>query len=374
MRIGVLASGGGTNLQSIIDACSNGGISGEVALVISNNSTAGALERAKKAGIATLHLSTVTHPEPAVLDRAVLEALTESGVELIALAGYMKKLGPMTLRAYRNKVLNIHPALLPGFGGQGMYGMEVHRAVIASGTKMTGPTVHLVTDAYDEGPILSQEEVPVRPEDTPESLQRRVLEVEHRLYPATISAFDRGIIAVYEGALDTVIRPLCITEDLDRAVTVIRTAFTTPAKQFHITDENCPSHPSFADRTSVLEITEKGGVIFGAYRNSVMTGCVAIEPSRERRDTWHLEKLAVPPDNRLTGIGSLLLDHACRAIRAYGGKSISAALIDADGALKSWYKRRRFTETGTRNFDHLPFTVCFMSKDTRLSGGKNERH
>ena len=374
MRIGVLASGGGTNLQSIIDACSNGGISGRVALVISNNSAAGALERARNAGIETLHVSTVTHPEPAFLDRAVLEALTESGVDLIALAGYMKKLGAMTLRAYRNKVFNIHPALLPGFGGQGMYGMAVHRAVVASGAEVTGPTVHLVTEAYDEGPILSQEEVPVRSGDTPESLQKRVLEVEHRLYPATISAFDRGIIAVYEGALDTVIRPLCITEDFDGAATVIRTAFSTPAKQFHITSESCPSHPSFVDRAKLLEITNRGGIILGAYRNSLMTGCVAVEPSREKADTWHLEKLAVPPDNRLTGIGSLLLGHASKAVGAYGGRSVSISLIDADTVLKKWYKRRGFKESGTGKPDHLPFTVCFMNKDAKYSGGKNESH
>ncbi|MBN1685340.1 MAG: phosphoribosylglycinamide formyltransferase [Spirochaetales bacterium] len=363
MRIGVLASGGGTNLQAIIDACAGGGIQGQVALVVSNNSAAGAFDRARKAGIPTLHASTATHPDPADLDGAILDALTESGVDLIALAGYMKKLGPMTLAAYKNKTVNIHPALLPDFGGRGMYGMAVHRAVIASGVEVTGPTVHLVTDEYDDGPILAQEEVPVLPGDTPESLQQRVLEVEHRVYPATIDAFDRGLIAIHEGSPDTVIRPLCITKDYDAAVSVIRSAFRTPAQRFNITRENCPTHPSFTDRNRLSEIRSKGGVFFGAYRQSRMIGCVAVEPSRDEAGTWYLEKLAVPPDYRLTGLGSLLLDHACRAAGSYGGERISIGLIDADEVLKGWYRRRGFSETGTRTFSHLPFTVCFMNRE-----------
>ena len=364
MQIGVLASGGGTNLQSIIDACFAGEISGEVALVISNNSAAGALERAQCAGIPTLHLSKKTHPEPNALDSAMLEGLRNSGVELVTLAGYMKKIGPATLRAYKNKVLNIHPALLPDFGGQGMYGMSVHRAVLASGAVVTGPTVHVVNSEYDAGPVLAQEEVQVLAGDTGQSLQKRVLEAEHRLYPSTIEAFIHGQIAIYETLPDTAVCPLCIEKDFNRAVDVIRSAFRDPAERFNITKDNCPSHPSFTDTGKLNKIVAGGGIIFGAYTESRMVGCVAIEPSGEI-DTWYLEKLAVLPANSRSGLGSLLLDHACKAIGLHGGERVSIGMIDADSTLKAWYTKRGFEEFQTRDFPHLPFTVCFMKKDMK---------
>ena len=194
LPIGVIASHGGTNLQAIMDACANGSLDAEIRMVISNNSRSLALERARRANIATAHLSSVTHPDPARLDAAIADTLTSRGVELVALAGYMRKLGPKTLGRYRNRILNVHPALLPKFGGQGMYGERVHAAVIAAGESVSGVSVHLVDEEYDQGPVVAQAEVPVLPNDTPDTLAARVLEQEHLLYPQTIQRIASGEI------------------------------------------------------------------------------------------------------------------------------------------------------------------------------------
>ena len=194
LPLGVLASHGGTNLQAIIDACAAGSLYAEVRVVISNNSRSLALERARRANISTAHISSVTHPDPARLDAAIADTLTTHGVELVALAGYMRKLGPRTLSRYRNRILNIHPALLPKFGGQGMYGERVHSAVLAAGECVSGVSVHLVDEEYDQGPVVAQSEVPVLPDDTPDTLAARVLEREHLLYPRTIQRIASGEI------------------------------------------------------------------------------------------------------------------------------------------------------------------------------------
>ena len=132
----------------------------------------------------------------AALGEAILEAMQRHGVEVICLAGYMKKLGAEVLTAYEGRILNIHPALLPKFGGQGMYGMRVHEAVLAAGEQESGATVHLVDEEYDHGRVLAQEKVPVKAEDTPETLQKRVLAVEHRLYAATLARIAAGEIPI----------------------------------------------------------------------------------------------------------------------------------------------------------------------------------
>lgn len=194
LPIGVLASHGGTNLQAIMDACADGSLDAEVRVVISNNSRSLALERARRANIPTAHLSAVTHPDPARLDAAIADTLTSHGVELVALAGYMRKLGSQTLRRYRNRILNVHPALLPKFGGRGMYGERVHAAVLASGESVSGVSVHLVDEEYDQGTVIAQAEVPVLPGDTPDTLAARILEQEHLLYPQTIQRIASGDI------------------------------------------------------------------------------------------------------------------------------------------------------------------------------------
>ena len=192
MRLGLLASHGGSNLGAIIAACRSGQIAMEPVAVIGNNSRAFALERARAAGIPTYHLSGQTHPDPAALAAAMAETMARHGAEMIALAGYMKRLGPITLERWRGRIINIHPSLLPKFGGRGMYGERVHTAVLAAGERETGVTVHLVTEEYDQGPMIAQVTISVEPGDTPETLGARVLPQEHALYVATLARIASG--------------------------------------------------------------------------------------------------------------------------------------------------------------------------------------
>lgn len=194
LRLGFLASHGGTNLQAILDAIASGELPAEPRVVISNNSAATALDRARALHIAALHLSGASHPAAEDLDAAILAALRKHGVNVVVLAGYMKKIGPRVLAAYARRVVNIHPALLPKYGGEGMYGLHVHEAVLAAGEKVTGVTVHLVDSEYDRGPILAQLEVPVQQGDTPQGLQARVLEQEHLLFTNTLRRIASGEI------------------------------------------------------------------------------------------------------------------------------------------------------------------------------------
>jgi phosphoribosylglycinamide formyltransferase-1 len=192
MNIAVLASHEGTTLQAVLDACAAGRIAARIALVISNNAESGALRRARGAGVATLHLSRATHPDEQQLDRAIRDALTHYDSELILLAGYMKKLGPATRAAYGGRILNTHPALLPRFGGQGMHGALVHRAVLAAGERVSGATVHLVDEGYDTGPALAQVTVPVETGDTEETLAARVQQAERALLVDVLADIASG--------------------------------------------------------------------------------------------------------------------------------------------------------------------------------------
>ena len=194
LKLAILASHGGSNMQAIIDQIEAGRLDARIVLVISNNSNSGAIERAKKAGLRWMHLSSRQYPDAEALDEAMAEAIGEAGAELIVLAGYMKKLGPRVLREYHGRILNIHPALLPKHGGEGMYGIHPHEAVLAVGDVESGATVHLVTEEYDRGPALRQRRVPVEPGDTAETLQQRVLAVEHQIYAEVIGDIAGGKI------------------------------------------------------------------------------------------------------------------------------------------------------------------------------------
>ncbi len=194
MKLGFLASHGGSNMQAILDGCDDGSISATPEILICNNPNAQAVERAQLADLPVRILNGKTHPDPESLDHAILDALTNARIDLIVLAGFMKKIGPLTMAAFRNRIVNIHPSLLPKFGGQGMYGLRVHKAVLEAGEIETGATVHLIGSQYDEGPILQQATVPVYPGDTPEALQLRVLDREHQLYPDTLAKIARDEI------------------------------------------------------------------------------------------------------------------------------------------------------------------------------------
>ena len=194
MKLGFLASHNGSSMQAILDGCRDGSIAADPALLICNNRKAQAIERAIAIQMPVRILNAKTHQEPDHLDQAMLDALRDASVELVILAGFMKKIGPRVMDAYRNRIVNIHPSLLPKFGGQGMYGLRVHEAVLESGETETGATVHVIGSEYDEGPILQQTTVSVLPDDTPESLQQRVLAQEHRLYPDTLAKIAHGEI------------------------------------------------------------------------------------------------------------------------------------------------------------------------------------
>ena len=192
MNIAVLASGEGTTLQAVLDACAAGRVAARVVLVISNNAAAGALRRARSAGVPTRHLSTATAGGAARLDQVLCETLVAFGADLVMLAGYMKRLGPVTLAEFAGRIINTHPALLPEFGGQGMFGMNVHRAVLAAGRRTSGATVHWVDADYDSGMVIAQVRVPVEPADSAESLAARVQAAERELVLEVLGAAASG--------------------------------------------------------------------------------------------------------------------------------------------------------------------------------------
>jgi len=194
LHIAIFASHTGTNMQAIIDACRRGDLNGEVCAVISNNSNSQALEKARIAGVPEYHINNKTYPEEDELDEAICKVLTESGADIVALAGYMKKLGPKILKQYKGRILNIHPSLLPKYGGKGMYGTHVHRAVIDAGEKTTGITIHLVEEEYDTGKIIRQCEIEVMEGDTTDTLSKRVLEKENSFYVETLKLISEDVI------------------------------------------------------------------------------------------------------------------------------------------------------------------------------------
>jgi phosphoribosylglycinamide formyltransferase-1 len=186
-RIAVLISGRGSNLQSIIDAIAAGRLDASIAVVISNRADAPGMLRAREAGIETLHLSPADYPDRDAYDRAIVDAVTTRGVDLICLAGFMRLVGPPLLDAYSNRILNIHPSLLPAFPG-----VDAQRQALEHGVHVSGATVHLVTNELDGGPIVLQSAVPVLANDTVDTLSARILVEEHRIYPEAIALVLAG--------------------------------------------------------------------------------------------------------------------------------------------------------------------------------------
>lgn len=194
VRIAVLASGGGSNLQAILDHLDRRGDArpADVVLVASDRAASGALQRAHTRDIPTALVPTLAHPDALPLE----ELLAAHGIDLVVLAGFLRLVPPEVVRRYQGRMLNVHPALLPAFGGPGMYGLRVHEAVLASGACVSGVTVHLVNDEFDRGTILVQWPVPVRAGDDARALAARVLRVEHLLYPRVVEAVASGALRV----------------------------------------------------------------------------------------------------------------------------------------------------------------------------------
>ncbi len=195
-RIAVLVSGGGSNLQAVFNAIDAGAIRGEVCLVLSSAEKAYALQRARARGVPALALARRRFASPAECDTARHQALVSAAPDLIVLAGYLGIVPQETVAAFPGRILNIHPALLPSFGGPGMHGIAVHRAVLAAGCRVSGASVHFVDETVDTGPIVLQGSVPVYENDTPESLAERVLGVEHRILPKAVALFCEGRLSV----------------------------------------------------------------------------------------------------------------------------------------------------------------------------------
>lgn len=198
VRIAVLVSGGGTNLQALIDAQGRGEIpNGEIAAVISSSPDAFALERAKKAGIPGYVISRKDYPSNQAMTVALTQQLKELDIGLVVLAGFLYILTPELIEAYPNAILNVHPALIPSFCGEGFYGLHVHQAALAYGVKVTGATVHFVSEDCDGGPIILQKAVAIQEGDTPETLQRRVMEqAEWQILPQAVALFCAGKLHV----------------------------------------------------------------------------------------------------------------------------------------------------------------------------------
>ncbi|MBR5127107.1 MAG: phosphoribosylglycinamide formyltransferase [Roseburia sp.] len=201
LKIAGLVSGGGTNLQAIIDAIDNGTITNtEIKVVISNNKNAYALERAKNHGIEGLCISPKDYEDRAKFNEAFLEKLNSYEVDLVVLAGFLVVIPEMMIKQYRNRIINIHPSLIPSFCGTGFYGLKVHEGVLSRGVKVTGATVHFVDEGTDTGPIILQKAVEVQQGDTPEVLQRRVMEqAEWIIMPQAIDLIANGKVSVVDG-------------------------------------------------------------------------------------------------------------------------------------------------------------------------------
>ncbi len=195
-KIGVLISGSGTNLQALIDNVENGFINGEISVVISNKESAYGLERARQHNIDAVFVNQKSYENFEEFNNAIIDELNARDVNLVVLAGYLKILSGSFIETYRNKIINIHPSLIPSFCGKGYYGLRVHEAAISYGVKMSGATVHFVDEEADSGPIILQDAVPVDYNDTAETLQQKVLRTEHMLLPLAVKYFCDGRLEV----------------------------------------------------------------------------------------------------------------------------------------------------------------------------------
>jgi phosphoribosylglycinamide formyltransferase-1 len=188
LRLGFLASHNGASMRAIVEAIEAASLHAQAVVAISNNADAAALVFAREHGLLTAHISKATTGSEAAADATICSTLVNAGAELVILSGYLRMVGPSTLERFRGRVLNVHPALLPKFGGKGMYGRFVHEAVIAAGEAFSGASVHVVDEVYDHGPVINQKIVPVNADDTPETLAARVVAIEGPLFVESLQA------------------------------------------------------------------------------------------------------------------------------------------------------------------------------------------
>jgi len=201
-KIGVMASGGGSNVQAILDRVADGSLAGvSVEFLLTNNSKCAAATKAQIAGVSVYHISGVTHPDEIELAQAMVTVIKTHQIDLLVLAGYMKKIPDAVLSCLPHRVINVHPALLPSFGGPGHWGYHVHEAVVDAGARVSGATVHFVDSVYDHGRIIAQRATPIASLDTPEDVAAKVLIAEHDLYWRVIKAFSEGGVLIQAGRI-----------------------------------------------------------------------------------------------------------------------------------------------------------------------------
>ncbi|MGL1902047.1 MAG: phosphoribosylglycinamide formyltransferase [Fibrobacterales bacterium] len=197
--IGILASGGGSNFKAIADKITELSLPISCSFLLTNNSKSGAAQKALALEIPVHHISSKTHPNEKERDGEITRIVTESNIDLLVLAGYMKKIPDGVIATLPQRIINIHPSLLPSFGGHGLFGMHVHNAAIEHGTKISGATVHFVNEEYDCGKIIKQQSVPILDNDTPERLAERILATEHDIYWRVVEAFSKNNVTVNDG-------------------------------------------------------------------------------------------------------------------------------------------------------------------------------
>jgi phosphoribosylglycinamide formyltransferase 1 len=198
LRLGFLCSHGGGSMRAILAAIESGDLAAQACVVISNNGDAPALALARSAGVPAVHLSQTRLGDAGDVDAAIAETLARHGVGLVILSGYLRKLGPQTLARFHGRILNIHPALLPRYGGKGMYGRRVHEAVIAAGEGVSGASIHVVDEHYDHGPVIARCEIPIEPGDTPETLAGRIESREPSFFVETLRRIGEGALVLPE--------------------------------------------------------------------------------------------------------------------------------------------------------------------------------
>jgi phosphoribosylglycinamide formyltransferase 1 len=340
MRIAVLASHGGSLLQALLDACDSRAIDGEVVLVISNNRGSGALQRATAVGVPCTHFSAMTHPEPTSLDRAIADALDAAGADLVVLAGYMKRLGSITLERYRGKLINTHPALLPKHGGQGFYGSRVHAAVLATGDVETGATVHYVQGDYDTGPVIEQRRLAVLPNDTVEALEERVKALERKLLVETVAQLAREHSLV----LVRVLRPT----DVDAFRRVRLSALQREPTAFSSSFEIELAQPDkFRER--LRGATDS--LVMGAFVSDELVGIAGFhrEVAPKRRHAGTVTGMFVDEHHRGRGVGRRLLDAIVQHARSLEGlEQLELSVTAGNVPARRLYEALGFRAWGTQ--------------------------
>ena len=342
MRIAVLASHGGSLLQAVIDACRSGAIRGTVVLVISNNGASGALRRAKTAGIAYRHLSSKTHPDARDLDCAIANALDESRTDLGVLAGYMKRLGPITLGRYSGRIVNTHPALLPKYGGHGFYGSKVHAAVLTARDTWTGATVHYVEGDYDSGPVIAQRSIRVLPDESLESLESRVKLLERGLLVETL-----GHLAAKRDADSLVVRPLR-ADDADAYRRIRLSALAEEPTAFSASYEVELAQPeTFRQRLA----SHPDRFVLGAFFADRLVGIVGLyrESGPKRRHAATVVSMFVSRSERGRGIGRRLLTEVIvRASTIPGLEQLELSVTSGNHSARRLYEALGFAFWGTQ--------------------------